>query len=179
MKKDTYTKSRYMILNQVLSYPILAGTEWETDARNPKVGDLVSMNCAPATEYYLSWVVGCNGDKALLKSIETGGLCWWSNVGFNIYKDDLPEQCKWSDAQYEFCRKWQKAADKCGAYIIMPILDFENNKAVLGVRKRYGIGEVTKETIKIKSWRSATIKSLAPHYRFLESETRKLETEGE
>ncbi len=86
----TAKRARLSILNEVLSFPAIHGKDWISDWNEiPREGDLVALNCAPATKWYLSWVheydPGDGWPKYLLESIEDGELCWWSNVGINIY----------------------------------------------------------------------------------------------
>lgn len=49
--------------------------------RKCKIGDLIALQSAPTSEWYLSWLVTMEPNdrwpRYLLKSIETGKLCWW------------------------------------------------------------------------------------------------------
>lgn len=52
-------RARLQILNKLLSFPTIAAKDWSSTygAKKVMAGDLVSLNCAQPTKWYLSWVI--------------------------------------------------------------------------------------------------------------------------
>jgi hypothetical protein len=110
-----------------------------------KVGDLVRLISAPESPFYLSWLLEIkpheNGyfTKYLLKSIDDGTLCWWSNVSLSSYdrkKVAANPQWKWTDKQFELNDRWLRACRKRDSYLVRPLyLDFkEDGSVAVGTR---------------------------------------------
>lgn len=135
--------------------------------RRAKPGDLIRLGSViRANEWYLSWYVDeikhwyKNEDgtideergyerEHLLKSIETGNLCRWSNVSISYFdrkalNENMNLSWKWDDRQFEFKDKWMKLCeiDK-DAYIIRPLYPIFGNgyEVTLGTRRRWNHGE--------------------------------------
>lgn len=129
--------------------------------RRAKVGDLVRLGSViRPNEWYLSWYMGetkhyyKNEDGTiedenryestyLLKSIETGNLCNWSNVSLAYFDrktlEDFPSW-KWNDRQFEFNDKWMHICEvEKDAYLIRPLYaEFgEGYEVTLGTRQRW------------------------------------------
>lgn len=181
------TSTYYDENNSYKNWPGLYGFVGTSFSRNlkPEKGDLIRLESANSHEYRLSWYIeerkhyyknedGTQDDdryesEHLLKSVKTGNLCWWSNVGISYYQreqlDSHPEW-KWNDRQFEFKDEWWKLCynDK-DAYIILPLLpEFgENYEVTIGTRTRFGWDDyVPKKTF--PDYRKLTKKILGDFY---------------
>ena len=116
-------------------------------SNKPVEGDLVALQLAPNTNWYLSWYHTSDGNENsfcenhLLESIETGELCNWSNVSFNVMErehvDNHPEW-RWEDKQFEFCSKWYRATKKADIYPSRPMQPiFAGLKVTLKIRRNF------------------------------------------
>lgn len=118
MKHETFSRARLEILNYVIAFctntlydgkyfpPFSEGSGFESVKIGgaPPIGSLVRLMAAPATKWYLSWVVDVKKEedgkytKCLLKSIEDGVVCtpqefwqWrtdsvWNN-GYKLFEE--------------------------------------------------------------------------------------------
>lgn len=140
-------RARLEILSELTSFPTIRGKDWTEDMK-PEPGNLVSISCAQASKWYLSWVVETkleeNGfHQYLLKSIDDGELGWWSNVGIYVYsKKRVSERpdWKWDDKQYQFRDRWHRVCyTDNDAYIVLPgQTKFDGDSVTLTLRERYG-----------------------------------------
>lgn len=177
----TKNRARISILSEVLSFPSLADKKWTscyTDTQ-PKIGDLVAMNCAPSNKWYLAWLHEINPNngwtKWLLESIEDGEKCWWENIGLSYYDRERianrPEW-KWDDEQYAFNDRWRKVCfKKNDAYIVLPCQpDFlDDGGVVLDVRIRFGLDDYH-NPVSFPNWRKVTMKAMDEYYKRSEKE---------
>lgn len=164
--------ARINILSWLLAYPAIDEEFWEGYGTKPQAGDLVSLKSAPASKWYLSWVHEIDPNngwpKYLLESIEDGSLCWWNNVGLNIYSRkeirDKPHW-KWNDAQYKFNSRWMRICKKNDAYIVLPCWAVFNptGSVTLDVRIRFTLdGYRNPKTF--PNWKKVTIKEMEAYY---------------
>jgi hypothetical protein len=168
-----YTKSKIEILSSLLSFPTINQKNWESDFQSkPIEGDLVSMSSAPASKWYLSWVIEIKKESTnneyLLKSIEDGSLCWWSNVGFNIYNREIVNErstWKWSDQQFDFNTRWEKACKRNDAFIVLPASPKfnEDGSVILDVRIRLEMKDFSNPKT-FPNWKKLTIKMMESYY---------------
>lgn len=177
----TKSRARISILSEVLSFPSLADKKWTSCyfEKQPQVGDLVAMNCAPANKWYLAWLHEINPNngwpKYLLESIDDGEMCWWENIGLSYYDRERianrPEW-KWDDEQYAFNDRWRKVCfKKNDAYIVLPCQPtFSDDGAVmLDVRIRFGLDDYH-NPVSFPNWRKVTMKAMDEYYKRSEKE---------
>jgi hypothetical protein len=163
-------------MNEIMSFPTLRGKDWTdhygTD-KDLQEGDLVAMNCAGPSKWYLAWlreVQNENGiDKYLLESIEDGALCWWSNIGLTTYSRErvkLHPHWQWDDKQFKFNDRWHKVANRNDAYIVLPLYPtFGGNDSVtLNVRIRYGFSDFNNPRT-FPNWKKLTMKEMESYYK--------------
>ena len=122
--------AKLSILNELLSFPTVRGKDWTSDCfreYQPQIGDLVSMSSAPPSKWYVSWIRDYDPNngwpKYLLESIEDQSLCWWENVGINVYSRERVKenpQWQWNDRQYALESRWCKVCKKNEVYPIRP-----------------------------------------------------------
>lgn len=137
-------------------------------------GDLVAIQSAPASKWYLGWLLerkqppGYACEVYTIESIEDGQHCDWSNVGL-IYYDRSQTRAhpewRWADAQHKFSDRWQRACRKIrGAYIHLPFgPTFDGDAVELGVRVRHGLSEAVIRK-SFPNWRKVTIKTMLEFY---------------
>lgn len=186
----TRARSRLLILSHVAQFGLVRATgdghTWGSSTTNfregGQVGDLVAIQCASPSKWYLSWVYsiqrpeGWGCDQYTLESIEDGELCNWTNIGLiHLNREEFlshPEW-KWSDEQHEFKDKWFKAAYKrCDAYLhlpLHPVFDGGSCSVDLGLRARFGLCDPSR-SIKVDNFKKATLKSLVAIYQALSGE---------
>lgn len=174
-KENTRNRAKISILSSLFSYPAIGNRYWGSyfDDTIPVPGDLVSLSSCAENKWYLSWVVEYKNDEGyeqyLLKSIEDGSLCWWSNVGINIYnRDELKKHptWKWDDKQFAFYDRWKKVCfNQNGAYMVLPLMpEFNKNGSVkLGCRIRYGISSLHNPKV-IPNWKKFNMKQMNEYY---------------
>jgi len=170
------SRARVSILSELLAFPTINQKDWDTGRlKRAQVGDLVSISSGPPTKWYLSWVKKIEegedrfSHKYLLESIDDGELCWWSNVGLNIYSRDRVKGCviwQWDDKQFAFNDRWNKACKKNGAYIVLPVLPVFGKEwsVVLNVRIRHRISDFRNPKT-FPDWRKLTIKQMGEFYK--------------
>lgn len=173
-------RARISILSEVLSFPTI-GTNWKSCmfGTEPCVGDLVAMNCAPATKYYLSWLHEIDPNngwpKYLLESIEDGEMCWWGNVGLSYYDRErvsLRASWKWDDEQFAFNDRWNKVCfKKNDAYIVLPCepIFTDDGGVLLEVRIRFGLDDYH-NPVSFPNWKKVTMKMMDEYYKKSEKE---------
>lgn len=168
-------RARISILSEMLSYPAARFRDWTNSMFSDSdviEGDLVSLSSAPDTKWYLSWVREYDPNngwpKYLLESIEDGELCWWENVGINIYnRERVAERptWKWDDDQFAFNDRWKRVCYKRhDAYIILPMLPvFNGNDVTLAVRTRFGLSDYHSPRT-FSNWKKLTMKAMSGFY---------------
>jgi len=172
----TKNRARIAILGEVLAFPSLGSVNWTFCYfdKEPQVGDLVSMNCASPSKYYLSWMREINQNNGwpayLLESIDDGELCWWSNIGLSYFDrkmiTDRPSW-KWDDEQFAFKDRWNKVCyKKNDAYIVIPCPPafMDDGSVLLDVRIRYGLSDY-RNPINFPSWKKLTMKAMDEYYK--------------
>lgn len=174
-KKQMRSKARISILSELMSFPTINQKDWlsELDDDNVKEGDLISLNAAPESKWYLSWVIdienqSTHGTKYLLESIDDGELCWWSNIGINIYsreKVNNRPRWKWTDDQFAFSSRWGKACGRQNAYIVLPCSPSfgKGDSVTLDVRVRHGLTEFSNKRT-FDNFRKVKIKDMESYY---------------
>ncbi len=106
----------------------------------------------------------------LLKSVKTGKLCNWSNIGIE-YLDrkelkDYPS-FKWTDKQFEFNDRWQRVCNKIDGYITIPLLPIfhdDKGKVTLETRKRWSDPDPTRLSRTFENYKKVTIKMMTEFY---------------
>lgn len=175
MKKITKNKARISILTKLLSCPTITYKEWNATFFDVTVkeGDLVSMNFASASKWYLSWVreietLRYGGKKYLLESVDDQSLCWWSNISLNIYnRDEISPMWHWDDNQYAFNRRWKKVCFNWNdAYIVLPVhcTFFDSHSVEISVKIRHNLSEF-KNSIKFDNYKKVTMKMMDKFYK--------------
>lgn len=172
----TKNRARISILSELLSFPTINSKDWTSCyfETPPEVGDLVAMNCAPSTKYYLSWLREINEDeygivRYLLESIEDGELCWWTNIGLSYYDrvrvSERPSW-KWDDDQFGFNDRWLKVCQKNDTYIVLPCQSKfdDNGGVVLDVRIRFGLDDY-RNPVHFDNWKKITNKEMDKYYK--------------
>lgn len=171
------SKARIQILSRVCSFPEIRSKDWTCDMTvndEVRVGDLVAMSSAPASKWYLSWVLEIKpdlyGGNFLLESIDDGSLCWWTNIGLSWYDREKVRDnphWRWTDKQFAFQARWWKVAYKWNdAYIMLPFWPvFDDNGAVtIGVRMRHSLSDFRK-TITFPNWKKVLMKDMDEFYK--------------
>jgi len=140
---------------------------------NPVVGSLCVPKSAPASKWYLSWLVEYKpGDWPVyaLESIEDGEVCNWSNIGliaYNAAQVASHPEWRWTDEQFAFKDRWNRACyKKRDAYIYLPtfpVFDKEGDGVTLGVRVRFGLDERI-PTRHFDNWRKVRIADMLAFY---------------
>ena len=81
-------------------------------------GDLILLSGTNQKAWALCWLRRISTEQPenryLCESIETGEVCWWSNVGIEYLDRDViarHPQWKWTDRQHVFNERW---LDVCG-----------------------------------------------------------------
>ena len=135
--------------------------------RKPIPGDLVMLTSAPMSVWHLSFYrEDCNDGYHMLESVKTGQHCRWGNVGFYIVNTEKVgglDRIEWTDAQFEFERKFRKAWHKGDFYINIPfIAGWDGDNVLISFRTRYGLDEATTPTAPL-AWRKITQRALLDH----------------
>lgn len=114
-------------------------------------GDLVSLNCVSPSKWYVAWVTDYDWNngwpKYLLESIDDGELCWWENVGMNVYSRERVAEHPtwlWEDNQFDLYDRWKEVCyGQNDAYIVLPAMPkFEaRGSVVLDVRVRFNLSD--------------------------------------
>ena len=165
---DTKNRARILILSNLLSFPTIRNKDWTSDLGGgvATAGDLVALSSAPASKWYLSWVIenqpSSFGGKWLLESVDDGALCWWDNVGICYYsRERVAEnpQWRWTDKQFAFQDKWNRVAKRNDAYIVLPRMPkfMDDGSVRLDVRIRHSLNEFSNPVV-FPSWKKLTSK---------------------
>jgi hypothetical protein len=178
-------RSRLLILNNITQFSLSreygdgrahGGTisfcaSWDNKAIP---GDLVALQSAPCTKWYLSWLVskqwpeGYACEQYTLESIEDGELCEWYNVGLMFYDRKTvaahPEW-RWCDDKHAFNDRWLNACRKQrDAYIYLPMMsEFEQDALTLRVRIRYST-DIYHPARTFLNWKKVTVKQMLEFY---------------
>lgn len=164
-------RARLSILSEIMGFPTINQKDWNTNGET-QVGDLISLCSAPASKWYVSWVREIekkNGwERYLLESIDDGDLCWWSNVGINIYSRERVNErptWRWEDSQFAFDDRWRKICQRNDAYIVLPCLPkFNDDGSVeLNTRIRYGFDKYHNPKI-FTNWKKLLMKDMGAYY---------------
>lgn len=171
MSKD---RARIQILSALMSYPTINQKDWESDfiGKGAQIGDLVSLNSAPPSKWYVSWVrdINVKEESYLLESIDDGALCWWSNVGFHIYNRDRVKEFgstwQWDDKQFTFNDRWHKIFRRNNAHMIRPLYPVfgEDGTVTLDVYIRFGIRDFSNKKT-FPNWKKLTMKTMDEFYK--------------
>ena len=105
----------------------------------------------------------------MLRSIETGNLCWWHNIGISFLDRDVVSdnpQWRWTDNQYKFKDKWVKTCEQMG-YTMQPCrAEFgAKNQVTLSLRRRYDfLDNAPKPEKTFVNWKKVTNKDMKEFY---------------
>ncbi len=165
-------RARIEILSDLLSFPTISQKDWSNLSGNVCIGDLISLTSAPPSKWYVSWVRDIKKENGwtsyLLESIDDESLCWWSNVGINVYNRERTNNnpdWQWNDKQFSFCDRWYKIAKRHNSYIVLPVTPkFNKNESVtLDIRIRYSLNDFRcPETF--PDWKKLTMKQMNTYY---------------
>jgi hypothetical protein len=174
-------RARISILSELLSFPTVNQKDWHSFSfSNTDIceGDLVSLYSAPASKWYVSWVREVDENNGwpryLLESIDDGSLCWWVNVGINVYSRERVRErpaWQWDDKQFAFNDRWNKVAKRNDAYIVLPMPPVfrDDGSVTLDVRIRFGMVDFScPETF--SNWKKLTMKQMDAYYKKCENE---------
>ncbi len=167
-------RSRLLILSWLAAFSLAhrhrSGDDWPPlrghafrPNDHPPVGALVALTSARLpNEWYLAWVLEARDDKHLLESIETGRLCWWSNVGFLVYEGTPRPEWRWTDRQHAFNNKWMRCGRLDDGYMHCPLpVEFGDGwAATVGTRLRWGIDDEIRPKRTVADWRKAKVSDL-------------------
>jgi hypothetical protein len=183
---EAKNRSRILILSHIAQFSLarrfgkivyggLSDMAFEAADGNVQPGDLIAIQSAPPSKWYLGWLVskqwpeGHSCEQYSIESIEDGEICNWSNVGLAYYNREQisshPEW-RWTDAQHKFNDRWRKACDKeRDAYIYLPMQPiFDNGGGVtLKTRTRHGMNDIRPER-HFENWRKTTVKMMLEFY---------------
>lgn len=169
----TKNRARLSILCTVLSSPAVSNKYWTAcfGEIEPRAGDLVAMTrCAPANEWYMSWLHEINPNyNYLLESIENGAMRWW-NVGLSYYDRERVASnphWRWDDEQFSFNDMWYEVAEKNGVNIVHPrqAIFMRDGSVVLDVRSRFDEDEDYSKPEAFPNWREVTMKAMDEYYK--------------
>jgi hypothetical protein len=168
------TRARIAILSQMLAFPQIFAKDWKSDFDvTVQTGDLISLNCAPDSKWYVSWVIEVTydartGNRYLLESIEDGSLCWWGNVGVSIYnKERVWDTWKWTDDQFALNDRWNRVCKRNDAYLVRPLRPVfnEDGSVLFNVRTMHNFDESFSFPITFPKWQKVTMKQLDQYYK--------------
>ena len=170
------TRARLAILSELLAFPTVTASRWDVGFADSRIqkGDLISICSGPPSKWFVSWLIDYEVrddgfTHYLLESIDDGELCWWTNVGINIYDRERVREhptWKWTDKQFAFKNRWDKVCYRQNdAYIVLPLHPiFRGNSVELGVRVRFGIREFSNPIV-FEDWKRLTNKRMGEYYR--------------
>jgi hypothetical protein len=177
MREARFSKSRARleILSELMSFPTINDKDWgyNCGCDTPQVGDLVAMQSAPPSKWYLSWLKELKADggwqKYLLESIEDGELVWWENIGLTVYSREKVASrphWKWDDSQFKFNSRWMKVCRDNDAYIVLPCQSVFNDdgSVTLDVRIRFRLDNY-RNPCSFSNWRKLTIKQMDAYFK--------------
>jgi hypothetical protein len=180
---EAKNRSRILILSYIASlslqrriggqpYSGLATAAFHDGPAQP--GDLVALVSAPASKWYLGWLIskqwpdGHACEEYTIESIEDGELCNWSNVSLVYYdRETIREapQWRWTDAQHEFKDRWWNVSYKeKDAYIYLPVQPlFDGDWVELSVRVRHSFSKTVIRK-SFPNWKKVTKKMMGEFY---------------
>jgi hypothetical protein len=170
MSKD---RARISILSELMAFPTINQKDWLSTFEGKVVtGDLVSLNSAPASKWYLSWVREINPNngcpKYLLESVDDGDLCWWGNVRLNIYSRERVRErptWQWSDRQFKLYDQWLRVGKRNDAYIVLPCLpEFKDETVTLDCRIRFGLSDFSMPKT-FPDWKKLKVREMDAYYK--------------
>jgi hypothetical protein len=173
MSKD---RARLEILSELLSFPSIRDKDWTSCflEERAQVGDLVALNSAPPSKWYVSWLREIDPNNGwpryLLESIDDGSLCWWGNVGLSYFNRKTVEgryTWKWDDKQFEFRDRWWKVAyKKNDAYMVLPVYPLfnDNGSVLLDVRVRFSLSDYHNPRT-FENWKKVMIKQMDEYFK--------------
>ena len=182
---DKYERARLGILWYIMQFCVTMkfdglarlqpgnhGFQNDSDHSRVRVGDLIAMTATPISKWYLSWVLEIKkgssqfSNNYLCKSIETGELMWWRNVGMQFLDREIVEenpQWRWTDRQAAFADRWRKIDGGGMDTTLRP--KFGDGFAVtLVVGYRYAEKSRPKLTKMFSDWRKVTKAMMAEFY---------------
>ena len=166
--KETYKRAFLLIINRLLSFPTINSEKWESDFMpRGNVGDFISLQSAPASEWQLSWIEDIQGERYLLRSAMTGELCWWGNIGLTVLKKNNVEiSFNWTDRQFKFRDKFNLAIRRNYDYSLSyGGIEFDGFKVKCALRKRHDFADSPfRETIDFKDFRKVKASQLNEFY---------------
>jgi len=166
--QETYTRAFNSILSRLMSFPTISDRYWKGGFREQaEVGDFISLQSAPPSEWQLSWIEEIGEDRYLLKSAMTGKLCWWSNVGLSVLKkDEILNDFKWTDRQFKFCDKFRLAVKRNYDYsLVSGGVEFKGFKVKCYLRKRFDLSDTPfSESIEFDDFRKVKASQLNDFY---------------
>lgn len=166
-------RARIMILGNILQFPTLGRDHWIADSsrKDALPGDLVSLVSAPPSKWYLSWLHKIEQNEGwpryLLESIDDESLCWWTNVGINIYnRERVQEEWRWDDKQFAFADRWYRVARKNKEIMVIPMRPTfnEDGSVSLDVRIRWNFNGYHNPTT-FTNWKKTTMKQMDDYYK--------------
>jgi hypothetical protein len=147
------------------------GNNYFFPSDNPQKGDLITLDSAPISKWYLSWYRDFipenskHGATHVLESIEDGELCNWQNVSFYILNREVTREHPewlWTNKQFEFWDRWKKVSGKY--YISFCLyggfIDFNDNRVTLRIRKNSLSKEAYYYTKEFNNWKKVTIEDM-------------------
>ena len=182
MNQPQYTKARLGILNYIIAFcthDAYGGRPFQplnadhcfASSEVPILNTLVKLQSAPFTKWYLSWLIEYKPDDGiggnyLLRSIEDGSLCWWTNVSVKYYPiDKIWDQWRWDDTQHEFQDKLDNAFKQEHAYITLnKLAKFDGNSVTVSTRERHGFPEYSYSKT-FDDFRKVRLKDLRAFYK--------------
>ena len=134
-------------------------------------GDLILLTSIRMPRWSLCWLHDTrdSGTNYLCESVETGELCWWSNVGVRIFDRETVSyhpEWRWSDRQHEFNDRWDRVCRRDhNAYITLPVpASFgDGYEVTLATRTRYGLND-ERPSQTFPDWRKVTKKMMGEFY---------------
>lgn len=134
-------------------------------------GDLVRLRSIRLHQWSLCWLheIRNDGQEFLCENIETGEMCWWSNVGVEYLDRETVEahpEWRWTDRQHEFNQRWNRVCYKDhDAYITLPVrAKFGGGfEVTLGTRTRFGFDDYLPSKT-FADWRKVTKAMMGEFY---------------
>lgn len=169
-------RARLEMLSELMSFPTINNKDWgyNCGCDKPQIGDLVAMQSAPPSKWYLSWFREYDPNngwpKYLLESVDDGELCWWGNVGLTVYNREQVAnrpRWKWEDKQFEFSDRWHKVCRNNDAYIVLgcqPVFSDDGSSVLLDVRIRFQFSDYRNPRT-FPDWRKVTMKQMDAYYK--------------
>lgn len=140
----------------------------------PELGDLVTLNSAPPTQFYLGWYLGQRKGKDewqehCVESIEDASRCWWRNVGISFLNRDTVKQhpsWRWTDRQHEFNDRWFRTVCKQPTASSCRPVEAEfigEHGVILSVRMTFDLSPCRSRVV-CNDWRKVTVRDMVAFY---------------